>query len=122
MMNISSIEIVDKLLYDTGKYWWTGSRDELKQFVDKNLEITGKWSSPGGNVKLFTATDANFVIKWNGPRSQKLTIEANNCDHYLEGKFEKLSVRSQDEQVSEGKLSALDPYATVLVNAPAESP
>ena len=109
MMNISSIEIVDKLLYDTGKYWWTGSLDELKQFVDKNLEITRKWSSPGGNVKLFTATDSNFIIKWNGPRSQKLTIEADNCDHYLEGKFEKLSVRSQDEQVSEGKLSALDP-------------
>ena len=40
MMNISSIEIVDKLLYDTGRYWWTGSLDELKQFVDKNLEIT----------------------------------------------------------------------------------
>ena len=66
MMNISSIEIVDKLLYDTGKYWWTGSLDELKQLkqcVDKNLEITGKWSSPGGNVKLFTATDSNLVIK-----------------------------------------------------------
>ena len=109
MMNISSIEIVDKLLYDTGKYWWTGSLDELKQFVDKNLEITGKWSSPGGNGKLFTATDSNFVIKWNGPRSQKLMIEADNCDHYLEEKFEKLSVRSQDKQVSEGKLSALDP-------------
>ena len=76
---------------------------------DKNLEITGKWSSPGGNVKLFTATDSNFVIKWNGPRSQKLTIEVDNCDHYLEGKFEKLSVRSQDKQVSKGKLSPLDP-------------
>ena len=41
MMNISSIEIVDKLLYDTGKYWWTDSLDKLKQFVEKNLEITG---------------------------------------------------------------------------------
>ena len=60
MMNISSIEIVDKLLYDTGKYWWTGSLDELKQFVDKNLEIMGKWSSPGGNIKLFAATDSRY--------------------------------------------------------------
>ena len=42
IMNISSIEIVDKLLYDIGKYWWTGSLDELKQSVDKNLEIKGK--------------------------------------------------------------------------------
>ena len=100
------MEIVDKLLYDIGKYWWTGSLDDLKQFVDKNLEIKGKWSSPGGNVKLFTATDSNFVIKWNGPRSQKLTIEGDDCDNYLEEKFEKLSVRSQCEQAGKGKLSA----------------
>ena len=99
------MEIVDKLLYDIGKYWWTGSLDDLKQFVDKNLEIKGKWSSPGGNVKLFTATDSNFVIKWNGPRSQKLTMEGDDCDNYLE-KFEKLSVRSQCEQAGKGKLSA----------------
>ena len=102
MMNISSNEAVDRLLYDNGKYWWTGSLDELKQFVDENLEIKGKWTSPGGNVKLFNATD--IVIKWNGPRSQKLTIEADNNDHYLEEKFEKLSVGRRDEQVSEGKL------------------
>ena len=89
MMNISSNEAVDRLLYDNGKYWWTGSLDELKQFVDENLEIKGKWTSPGGNVKLFNATDSDIVIKWNGPRSQKLTIEADNNDHYLEEKFEK---------------------------------
>ena len=115
-MNNSSIIPVDKLLYDFGKYWWTGSYDELKQFVDTNLEIKGKWTSPGGNVKLFTAIDSEFVIKWNGPRSRKLIIEADNSDHYLEEKFEKLSFRSQDEQVSEEKSLAMKDAPSILLD------
>ena len=33
-------------------------------------------------------------------------IEGDDCDNYLEEKFEKLSVRSQCEQAGKGKLSA----------------
>ena len=61
------MEIVDKLLYDIEKYWWTGSLDDLKQFVDKNLEIKGKWSLPGGNVKLFTATEQLGNVSEHAP-------------------------------------------------------
>ncbi len=100
-MNNLLTTTVNKLLYDGEKYRWTGSLNELKEFVDKYLQIKGEWTSPGGHVKLFTAKASDFAIKWYGPRSQKLMIEADSCDHYLEGKLVNLSV---GKQVSEGEL------------------
>ena len=64
-------------------------------------KLKGEWTSPGGHVKLFTAKGSDFAIKWYGPRSQKLMIEADSCDHYLEVKLVNLSV---GKQVSEGEL------------------
>jgi hypothetical protein len=100
-MNNLLTTTVNKLLYDGEKYRWTGSLNELKEFVDKYLQIKGEWTSPGGHVKLFTAKGSDFAIKWYGPRSQKLMIEADSCDHYLEEKLVNLSV---GKQVSEGEL------------------
>ena len=73
-MNSLLTTTVNKLLYDGEKYRWTGSLNELKEFVDKYLQIKGEWTSPGGHVKLFTAKASDFAIKWYGPRSQKLII------------------------------------------------
>jgi hypothetical protein len=39
------------------EYYWQGTLSELKLFVETNpLKLQGKWSSPGGEVKLFTAS------------------------------------------------------------------
>ena len=102
-MNNLLTTTANKLLYDGDKYRWTGSLIELKEFVNKYLQIKGEWTSPGGHVKLFTAEASDFAIKWYGPRSQKLTIEADSCDHYQEAKLMNLSV---GKQVSEGELHA----------------
>lgn len=102
-MNNLLTTTVNKLLYDGDKYRWTGSLIELKEFVDKYLQIKGEWTSPGGHVKLFTAEAPDLAIKWYGPRSQKLTIEADSRDHYLEVKLMNLFV---GKQVSEGELHA----------------
>ena len=124
-MNNLLTTTVNKLLYDGEKYRWTGSLNELKEFVDKYLQIKGEWTSPGGHVKLFTAKGSDFAIKWYGPRSQKLMIEADSCDHYLEVKLVNLSVGNQ---VSEGELhvnkddalKSSGPCNCIVVNARAE--
>ena len=72
-MNNLLTTTANKLLYDGEKYRWTGSLMELKEFVNKYLQIKGEWTSPGGHVKRFTAEASDFAIKWHGPRSQKLT-------------------------------------------------
>jgi hypothetical protein len=38
------------------EYYWQGTLRELKLFVEANLKLQGKWSSPGGEVKLLTAS------------------------------------------------------------------
>ena len=37
--------------------------DLLKVFFDKSLSLVGKWTSPGGHIKLFTAQSQQITIK-----------------------------------------------------------
>ena len=78
------------LMYDGKTYRWTGNLSDLKSFVDDILNLKGKWTSPGGDAKLFSAAEAGFVIKWFGIQSQKLVIQADNEENYLKKKFESL--------------------------------
>jgi hypothetical protein len=73
---------ISKLTFDGEVYRWIGSLNELKIFVDVTLAAKGNWSSPGGSVKLFSDINSDLKIKWYGPRSQKLVIQTDNCDHY----------------------------------------
>ena len=52
------------LIVDNGKLKWIGSYEELKDFVKRVLELTGKWSSPGGYLKLFTEASQAIVIRY----------------------------------------------------------
>lgn len=41
-----------------GELTWHGNLEELKQFIDEELKLSpGKWSSPGGETKLFVNED-----------------------------------------------------------------
>ena len=71
--------VTGKLTFDGDKLYWNGNLTELKSFVASCLNLDGKWSSPGGQVKLFKVQ--NLEIKYNG----KVRIR-KNC-------------RSQDSQV-----------------------
>ena len=52
------------------QYSWDGSPQELKSFVYGQLGLNGKWSSPGGEVKLFVNLNVSF--KWYGPTQKRL--------------------------------------------------
>ena len=54
------------------EYFWNGSLSELKSFVENNLGLSGKWTSPGGEVKLFA--NANFRMRWQGSSIKRLVI------------------------------------------------
>jgi hypothetical protein len=42
---------VNGLNYDGEMYRWLKSLKDLKVFVEKSLNIKGRWISPGGDVK-----------------------------------------------------------------------
>ena len=84
------------LTYDGEKYRWTKSFPDLQSFVTASLNITGKWTSPDGDAKLFKSDgDGEFVIKWHGPRSKRLAIQSDNAEQYLKLKFESSVNRCQ---------------------------
>ncbi|CAB3997337.1 Hypothetical predicted protein [Paramuricea clavata] len=83
------------LIHDGDTYLWTGSLADLTRFVDKIFNFTGKWSSPGGEAKLFCATKSDFVIKWFGWQSQKLVIQVDSAENFLTQKFERLVKKSK---------------------------
>ena len=41
------------LTYKGNEFAWNGCLESLKCFVQTDLYLRGKWSSPGGEVKLF---------------------------------------------------------------------
>lgn len=54
------------------EFFWKGNLTELKHFTDCVLHLTGRWSSPGGEVKCFS--NEKIVLKWHGPTRKKITI------------------------------------------------
>jgi lysophospholipase L1-like esterase len=70
------------LTFDGQSYRWLGSFDELKNFTAKSLNLSGEWSAPGGDVKLFTGGEhSEFIFKWQ--KSKRLTIVSDNPDKYI---------------------------------------
>ena len=58
---------VSKLSIDDNGYLWKGNPEQLRCFVQDDLNLTGKWSSPGGERKVFTCSTEGIKLKWFGP-------------------------------------------------------
>ena len=54
-----------------GKYKWQGDYKALQNFSEDVLKMKGKWSSPGGNVKLLKTDE--LVLRWH-TTSNNITI------------------------------------------------
>ena len=50
------------IVTDKGKYKWQGDYKALQNFSEDVLKMKGKWSSPGGNVKLLKTDE--LVLRW----------------------------------------------------------
>lgn len=92
------MNLAKNLSVDGDVYRWSGSLNELKLFVEETLTAKGKWSSPGGSVKLFKDQESDLTIKWYGPQSQRIVVQADNNEHYSKLKFESLAtIRSSKD-------------------------
>ena len=54
------------------KFIWDGTLENLKKFVADELKLLGKWTSPGGETKLFTSPLVS--LKWQSKTSKWITI------------------------------------------------
>ncbi|CAB4024508.1 Hypothetical predicted protein [Paramuricea clavata] len=52
------------LSYDSKRIKWIGTFDILQKFVECDLKLDGKWSSPGGCSKKFTCYNLDISITW----------------------------------------------------------
>ena len=55
---------------------WTGDLSQLKVLVKDELNLTGQWSSPGGDVKRFWGESVS--IKWNQDNKELKILEKTN--------------------------------------------
>ena len=82
------------LSYNGNELYWKGSLDDLKEFVHSKLKLDGSWSSPGGDVKLFTGE--NISLKWQGKHKQKLAVISDNGDQDISEELINLAVSSKN--------------------------
>ena len=76
------------------EFAWEGSLESLKEFIKDKLNIEGKWSSPGGETKLFTS--ANCLMKWYGKSRKKLVVVKD--DKNLMEKLSKFAIAIEDKR------------------------
>ncbi len=73
------------------KFIWDGTLDNLKKFVSDELKLLGKWTSPGGETKLFTS--GSVSLKWQSKTSKWITVygspnEVNDVTEQLKSSCE----------------------------------
>jgi hypothetical protein len=74
--------------------FWEGSLECLNNFVKVDLNIEGKWTSPGGEVKVFTTKD--HIIKWTGKSTRKLVVMKDDSKQSVSKKLERRVTLSED--------------------------
>ncbi|CAB4026286.1 Hypothetical predicted protein [Paramuricea clavata] len=60
------------------RFYWDSTLVKLKEFVSKELKLSGRWASPGGDVKLFTADTVS--LKWHGKTIKTITLAGNSTE------------------------------------------
>jgi hypothetical protein len=60
---------------------WEGDLESLKRFVETELQMNGRWSTPRGeNVKF---SNPEFSLKWYGTTDKKITVMPDNDENQL---------------------------------------
>ena len=77
------------LIYKGSEFARNGCLESLKEFVRVDLNLRGKWSSPGGEVKLFK--ESEFSIKWYS-KSKKLVVVQDDEKQRLTNKLKTLAI------------------------------
>ena len=82
------VNLCSHLKFKGEKFYWDSTIADLRAFVSCDLKLTGRWLSPGGEVKTFTSN--TLVLKWHGKTNKWIT---------LSGSFTEVSELSQTPQL-----------------------
>ena len=73
-----SYNVYEYLSKEDSKLKWIGDLDSLKYFIANELNLSGKWSSPGGDVKAFTSesdvSNESEIIKMKWYQGKKFLL------------------------------------------------
>ena len=93
---LSSTPYKQKNLLCFGKeFTWESCLESLKKFVQADLNLHGKWTSPGGEVKLFTCNE--HTLKWYGVNKKKLVVVRDDDQGSLVKKLKNLAFLFGDQ-------------------------
>ena len=80
---------------------WKEDIEGLKDFTRNVLKKTGRWKSPGGEVKAFYNSNEELVFKWQGFKRKKIEIVKDRNNELLKN----LKIHACDEnEVNNGKI------------------
>ncbi len=63
------------LSYDGKRVKWFGSLELLKEFVEKNLIESGKWTSPNGAFRRFKSYNSDLCLTWYFGKPKSLLFQ-----------------------------------------------
>ena len=61
---------------------WTSDLESLKNFVEKCLNLQGKWTSPGGNSKQFKSSSNNLIMTWYSRKQLTLAFQGPGGSYF----------------------------------------
>ena len=108
-----AVNLVNNIKLIGNKFHWDGSPSNLKEFVSKTLGLVGKWTSSGGDAKLFTSDGLN--IKWHGKKSKRISLTGDPIKiNDLSGVLKSLIKLSAERLSSEREVCNGSPTASEL--------
>jgi hypothetical protein len=72
------VDLCSHLKFNDEKFYWDSTITDLKVFVSCDLKLTGRWLSPGGEVKTFTSD--TLVLKWHGKTNKWITLSGSSTE------------------------------------------
>jgi hypothetical protein len=101
--NVSQID--DKIItvVINGKLKWNEDFESLKYFIKTILNLTGKWSSPGGNLKLFDEDSGRLIVRFYTNSASLLFQgdEGNTLNNILIEKIVGIKLESVQDIINE---------------------
>ncbi|CAB4037565.1 Hypothetical predicted protein [Paramuricea clavata] len=72
------VDLCSHLKFNGETFYWDSTITDLKVFVSCDLKLTGRWLSPGGEVKTFTSD--TLVLKWHGKTNKWITLSGSSTE------------------------------------------
>ena len=62
------------ITYDGERFKWTSGWETLKNFIEHDLKLKGRWTSPGGSSRKFTGKNLDLTITWYPGKRNSLIL------------------------------------------------